>query len=577
MTKKHILYLAIAITLLSLTGVLSVAAAGISDVSPKDGTVGTAVTISGSGFGAKAGQVQLGDEPCKVVTWSDTRIVCTVSRPQIAGLYTITVTPQGAPKSSEPMTFSSFTIRDPEIAPGELARDGDTVTITGAFFGDTKGLVRIAYRENGVVVDKAKVVDWSMNAIRIQLPAGLTGRFIVKVQNAIGKDYALFDLGDGPPTLVGMVWPTGYGKFDSSDNARGIWYNGKLWVWSIWWTPDTYKQMTSDNMYRIQYRTFQNGQLSGASQLWGGETYAEPAPILVQYPNGGPEKMFVFHTGKNGNIYFTRLNGTVWEDGKWIKIVDPATGGIPTTKMDGWEVAPAYNPETHRLYVYYAKDYNDYLHYAYSDDFGTTWHAPGLAPNSPIIKAAPSAIFYKPASGTTDVLLAMKDVNQKIRLCKFAGGTYVSSEVLATPTTDNINGYGRPFLTEVGNGKIALMYGAEHGDQTYCSDYFIPHIVVMDRATGQWGTPYQATTLPDLGVAQGEYQFYWQPNGALDPTTNTFWLFYGFELCAMYTDTTNNGPWWMFTSIATPGAAAGGSQVVLGASETARDCTLCTV
>ena len=293
------------------------------------------------------------------------------------------------------------------------------------------------------------------------------------------------------------------------------------------------------------------------SQLWGGETYAEPAPILVQYPNGGPEKMFVFHTGKNGNIYFTRLNGTVWEDGKWIKIVDPATGGIPTTKMDGWEVAPAYNPETHRLYVYYAKDYNDYLHYAYSDDFGTTWHAPGLAPNSPIIKAAPSAIFYKPAGGTTDVLLAMKDVNQKIRLCTFAGGTFVSSEVLATPSTDNINGYGRPFLTDVGTGKIALMYGAEHGDQTYCSDYFIPHIVVMDRATGQWGTPYQATTLPDLGVAQGEYQFYWQPNGALDPTTNTFWLFYGFELCAMYTDETNNGPWWMFTSIATPGATAG--------------------
>ncbi len=321
------------------------------------------------------------------------------------------------------MTFSSFTIKAPEIAPGELARDGDTVTITGAFFGDTKGEVRLAYRDNGVVVDNAKVVDWSMDAIRIRLPAGLAGRFIVKVQNAIGKDYALFDLGDGPPTLVGMVWPTGYGKFDSSDNARGIWYNGKLWVWSIWWTPDTYKQMTSDNMYRIQYRTFQNGQLSGASQLWGGETYAEPAPILVQYPNGGPQKMFVFITGKNGNIYFTRLNGTVWEDGDWIKITDPATGGVPTSKMNDWEVAPVYNPETHRLYVYYAKDYNDYLHYAYSDDFGTTWHTPGLAPNSPIIKAAPSAIFYKPAGGTTDVLLAMKDVNQKIRLCKFAGGT----------------------------------------------------------------------------------------------------------------------------------------------------------
>ncbi len=85
MTTKHIVYMAIAITLLCLTGVLSVAAAGISGVSPAEGTVGTAMTISGSGFGAKAGQVLLGDELCKVVAWSDTRIDCTVSKPQLAG------------------------------------------------------------------------------------------------------------------------------------------------------------------------------------------------------------------------------------------------------------------------------------------------------------------------------------------------------------------------------------------------------------------------------------------------------------------------------------------------------------
>jgi len=127
-----------------------------------------------------------------------------------------------------------------------------------------------------------------------------------------------------------------------------------------------------------------------------------------------------------------------------------------------------------------------------------------------------------------------------------------SSEVLPTPTSDNIVGYGRPFLTDVGNGYIALMYAAEHGDQAYCSDWYIPHICLFDKATGQWGEPYQATTLPDLGVAQGEYQFHWQPNGAIDPS-NTFYLFYGFELCALYTDTTNNGPWWMFINIPTPG------------------------
>ena len=571
MKAKFVFYLGCALLLLGMTGVLSVAAAGISGVSPQEGTVGTEVTLAGSGFGEKSGQVQLGENLCRVTSWSDTRIVCTVSKPQLAGLYTVTVIPPGDRKSPEPMTFSPFTMQAPQIAPGELARDGDTVTITGAFFGDTRGRVLIAYRDNGVVVDKAKVVDWSMDAIRIQLPDGLTGQFIVKVQNAVGKDYALFDLGDGPPTLVSMVWPSGYGKIESLDNARGIYYNGKLYVWSLYYTSDSWQQMIHPKYIdRIWVRTFQNGQLSGGTQLWEGASHAEVAPILVQVP-GGPEKLFAFVTGENGYIYFTRLNGDVWEDGDWIRIVDTATGGTPTSKMDGWEVAPVYNPETHRIYVYYAKDYNNYLHYTYSDDFGATWHAPGLVINSPIIKAAPGAVFYKPAGGTTDILLAMKDVNQQIRLVKLNGGTVVSSEVLATPSTDNINGYGRPFLTDVGNNKIALMYAAEHGDQAYCSDWYIPHIAVMDKATGTWGAPYQATTLPDLGVAQGEYQFHWQPNGALDPTTNTFWLFYGFELCALYTDTTNNGPWWMFNSIPTPGTTAG-VMLAADADETCRDC-----
>ena len=479
MTTKHGTYLAIAIVLVGLTGVLSVAAAGITDASPREGTVGTVVTLSGSGFGAKTGKVLVDVENCRVRSWSDTRVVFEVPDRLIAGEFAITVRPAG---KGVPITFSPFTIRDPEIAEGPVLRDGGTITIAGAFFGTRKGDVRIAYRHDGVVVKDAKIVDWSMDAVRIRVPEGLTGLFVVKVQNGVGKDFALLTLND-MPTLVGMVWPSGYGQFESSDNARGIWYNGKLWVWSIWWTSDTYKQMTSDNMYRIQYRTFQNGQLSGPSQLWGGETKAEPAPILVQYPNGGPQKMFVFVTGSNGNIYFTRLNCDTWEDGRWIKITDPVTGGIPTSKMTGWEVAPVYNPVIHRIYVYYAKDYNDYLHYAYSDDFGNSWHTPGLVASSPIIKAAPSAVFYIPPDRSTDVLLAMKDVNQKIRLCKLAGGSVVSSEVFSTPTTDNVNGYGRPFLTEVGSGKIALMYGAEHGDQTYCSDYFIPHIAVLDTAT----------------------------------------------------------------------------------------------
>jgi hypothetical protein len=356
----------------------------------------------------------------------------------------------------------------------------------------------------------------------------------------------------GPPTNLGMVWPKGYGKFESSANARGIYYNGTLYVWSIWWTSDTYVQIFHpENMYRIQYRTFKDGQLSGPSQLWDGTTYAEPAPVIVQYSNG-TQKMFVFVTGKNGDLYFTRLNGTVWEDGDWLKIQDSATGSSITTDQNDWEVAPVYDPGNHRLYLYYAKDYNDYLYVVYSDDYGNTWHNPGKVVNSPIVKSPPGAVLYHDQSNNA-ILLAVKDSEQKIRVCHMGLNFVSSSEVLPTPTSDDINGYGRPFLTDVGNGYIALMYAAEHGDQTYCPDWYVPHICLFNKTTGQWGEPYQAASLPDLGVAQGEYEFHWQPNGAMDPTSNTFWLFYGFELCALYTDDTNNGPWWMFNPIKTPG------------------------
>ena len=185
-----------------------------------------------------------------------------------------------------------------------------------------------------------------MIGISIRLPAGLAGKFIVKVQNDIGTDFALLDLGDGPPTLLGIFWPSGYGQKELTTNARGIAYNGKLWVWSTYYTSDTFVQMFHPKyLYRIEYRTFQNGQLSGAHNLWDGKSEAEPAPVIVQYLNNGPQKMFVFVTGRNGNIYFTRLNGDTWEDGDWLPIADAAAGKYITTKMETWAVAPVYRPE----------------------------------------------------------------------------------------------------------------------------------------------------------------------------------------------------------------------------------------
>lgn len=58
----------------------------ISSVSPASGTPGTQITITGSGFGANAGTLQLGTQPGLVSTWSDSQIVATVASNSLTGI-----------------------------------------------------------------------------------------------------------------------------------------------------------------------------------------------------------------------------------------------------------------------------------------------------------------------------------------------------------------------------------------------------------------------------------------------------------------------------------------------------------
>ena len=70
--------------------------------------MGTEITLTGSGFGWKQGEVLIGAEKCKLLTWSNTEITCEVFKPQRHDEYVITVLPQGDKKPAAPMTFSYF-------------------------------------------------------------------------------------------------------------------------------------------------------------------------------------------------------------------------------------------------------------------------------------------------------------------------------------------------------------------------------------------------------------------------------------------------------------------------------------
>jgi hypothetical protein len=58
----------------------------ITGISPASGLAGTAVTFSGTGFGASPGMVWLGSTAGQVITWTDTQVVAAVAPAAISGV-----------------------------------------------------------------------------------------------------------------------------------------------------------------------------------------------------------------------------------------------------------------------------------------------------------------------------------------------------------------------------------------------------------------------------------------------------------------------------------------------------------
>ena len=130
------------------------------ELSTFEGTIGTELTISGSGFGDKKGKILIGKAATKIITWSDTEIACTVKKvPLPAGSNNVIIKPSS--KTGVLLTLTSvFTVMSPTITGVEPDHGSpeQTITVRGRFFGSKKGKVYLG--EN-----KCKVVatSWIMN------------------------------------------------------------------------------------------------------------------------------------------------------------------------------------------------------------------------------------------------------------------------------------------------------------------------------------------------------------------------------------------------------------------------------
>ncbi len=180
-------------------------------LSPGEGTIGTELTIGGSGFGTKKGKVLINGIATKIGQngWTPSQITCTINNPplpvDVAHPVTVVVN-----KVSTPLN-DTFTVRNPTLDP-LIVRSGipgTPITVTGKFFATKKGK---AYLEDPVSGKKktCKVTYWYMNPANgdstltfevPKLPNGFsTGvAYPLKITNKVGTIQTTFTVDPAPP------------------------------------------------------------------------------------------------------------------------------------------------------------------------------------------------------------------------------------------------------------------------------------------------------------------------------------------------------------------------------------------
>jgi fibronectin type 3 domain-containing protein len=285
----------------------------------------------------------------------------------------------------------------------------------------------------------------------------------------------------------------------TENNATAVNYHGTLWLFC------------SGALHPNSIECFHyvpGGTTKWVDYTWaplpGGETFAQLAP-LVEEPLafGADEVLWLFHTGKDGQPYYKKYNATAFAwDSSWKHVSNVAS------TENSYEVAPVYNPVTHRVAVYY--NFDNYLWWVYSDDLGAHWAMPQPVPVGAAL-GAPSAVYCPYTNSVTkqpfDTLLAVRAASPTNgALC--VALYHISSGYAEREFAWSIASGSRPFVMDLRTRYYAVLWKA--------SDTGYSMINWMDKVTGRWLVPCVAR----------DHDTIWSPSGAIDDI-GTFWLFWG--------------------------------------------------
>ena len=240
-------------------------APNITSVSPTSGTVGTQVTITGSGFGStqNSGIVWLGTSPGSVISWSDGQIVATV----VPGATSGSVQVQQGGIGSNAVSFSISSPMISGVSPTSgLA--GTQVTISGSGFGATQGTGQVWLGSVPGVVE-----NWSDTQITTNVGTGAVTGVAQVLQSGVLSNSVPFTVNlphitsvsptSGVPGTAITINGSGFGSSQGS---------GNIWLGSTWgsvtnWSDAQIIAVVASNSTNGTARVTQNGYWSNAVQF----------------------------------------------------------------------------------------------------------------------------------------------------------------------------------------------------------------------------------------------------------------------------------------------------------------------
>ena len=166
----------------------------LDTVTPGDGTLGTAVTLTGSGFGTKPPKVWLSQDgtnktwKLKVLSTTDTEVVAEV-RKVAAGLFDVNLRPKGKGQPTYAVA-DAMEIFGPSFDPlpaGSLL-PAEEVVLGGEYFGNKTPKIRFGGK-------KSKVLAFDNSSVTFRVPKKLPdGLYSIEISNKVGSENVPFGL-----------------------------------------------------------------------------------------------------------------------------------------------------------------------------------------------------------------------------------------------------------------------------------------------------------------------------------------------------------------------------------------------